>query len=176
MHAALVDEFPGQFQVYGYQNLLVSVRHGPATLEGARHTSALFARRFRELQKRFSIINLMEMDASLGLPDPAARAEYVAMRSRHAHEVGCVAVVIGYGGLWGSAMRGLINSFVTLAPQPYPLKLVSRLDEAAAWLPQPHARSTGVSLDPRELAQFLESVQAARSLRRRTQSAGAAAP
>lgn len=158
--ASPLDEYPGQFRAYGgYRNLDLVVWTGRITFEGAQHISAFATRRYRELGKRVSTVHLMGVDARLGLPDQATRSELVEMRKQHRHTVGCLAVVIEAGGMWGSAVRGLINSLVAVSPQRYSLTIAGSLREAAQWLPKPHARATGVELDPEELSRYIESVR-----------------
>ncbi|HKU43140.1 MAG TPA: hypothetical protein VJR89_33500 [Polyangiales bacterium] len=98
-----------------------------------------------------------------GMPTPEAREGLVKLMNRKTDRLGCVGVVVGGSGFWASAIRSLITGMRAVSSRAYELKLAGNIDEIAAWLPEQHARRTGISVDPAELAQALRAANAWRA-------------
>jgi hypothetical protein len=79
----------------------------------------------------------------------------------YADQIGCVAVVLGGGGFWASALQSFITGMRLVAPRSYDLRVHEHTDEVASWLPAVHHKRTNVMVDPHELRTVLRTVQMA---------------
>lgn len=92
-----------------------------------------------------------------GMPTPEAREGLVKLMNRKTDRLGCVGVVVGGSGFWASAIRSLITGMRAVSSRAYELKLAGSIEEIVAWFPDQHAKRTGISIDPDQLAKALRT-------------------
>jgi len=95
-----------------------------------------------------------------GLPPPEARTTAKELLDRFREKRAALAFVLFGEGFWVSAMRAAITGVQALSRNKNPLKIFSRVDEVADWLPAEHERRTGVRLDRDELLGVLQVLAA----------------
>ena len=153
----LVEEKAGEFSVYGWNNLDVVIWHGKASADGVRRMQNVVQRRARETGKKMSSVHIVRQHP--GMPDREARDEFTKLSREGASKMACFVFLIEGEGFRASAMRGLITGLVTLGSRRYTSHVSRTLREAAQWLPAPHARETGVTLNESELRTALETAR-----------------
>ena len=101
-----------------------------------------------------STIHLVADGAAL--PTAEVRAHLVSAMKKNADVLACVAVVVGGTGFWTSALRSFVTGLRWLAPRSFDFRMCSSNEEVAKWLPDVHARRTGIELDARRLVKVLD--------------------
>ena len=146
-----------EYVAYSWQNLDVILWLGSATGPGARSLNQLTRTRMREGRKYSAIHTVL---AGAGLPDEEGRKELNLQAERSTKSLGCLVAVIERQGFAGSAIRAFVSGVFALTAQEAVRRVVASMEDAAAWLPEAHARTTGVRLDPTELRGVLLGIRA----------------
>jgi hypothetical protein len=156
----LLYEVPGEFVHFAWNNVELIVWSGTASAAGVQRLSQASTQRARELKVKVSYVHVVA--AGAGLPDADARGEFKQLRIRTTPWMACFVCVIESDGFWASAMRGLVTSLMTLQGERVTMKILGSLAEAAAWLPEPHARLSGIAIAQTQLMRVLEFARASR--------------
>lgn len=86
------------------------------------------------------------------LPAYEARHAIHQLTRRYEKNIACSATLIEGSGFWTSAIRSLVTSLHLVGRWGFELKTFSDIDALSAWLAPIHARETGASVEPTELA------------------------
>lgn len=95
----------------------------------------------------------------LPLANAEARDALSVLMKVHGGAIAAVGTVLDGTGFWASATRGLIMSLQLMAPSSVAMRTGASDAEVAAWIVKPHARRTGVELEPEALALALTKVR-----------------
>ena len=154
----VVDQYGDEYVMHNFQNIDAIVwKRTPSAVGGGRIGDVIPRRLKQTSSTRMSVIHMALAHARL--PEPDACAAFVELGRRWRSTIGCVVVVSEHGGLLASAMRGLVTSLLVLTRQRFTARVAQHVGEAAAWLPEPHQRETGVAVDPAELYDVLTSIR-----------------
>jgi len=149
---------PGIVMVYGWQNMTFAIWRAPASassIELLRRLGALLHERYPQ---GISSVHVLA-PGQTQLPSADVRAGFVRLINEHADWLGGNAVVIASSGFWASAMRSVVTAMRVLGPRTLELRIHSRLDEVAQWLPASHLKRTGVKIEPDELLRALRQAE-----------------
>lgn len=151
-----LDGEPGTCRIAALRNVMVVYWTSRATGAAAVHVAAATVHVLETYPAGLSAVHVIA-DKS-GLPTPEGRAGLIQIMNEKAAQIASVAVVVGGTGFWASAMRSFITGMRFVSPRNFDLRLHGTVAEVMMWLPQQHARLTGVTLDERQLLRVLESV------------------
>ncbi len=132
------------------------------TAQGTGPLIAAFAEAFAAFvpQHPEGISNINLIAAGLPLADAEAREALGALMKVHESTVACVGTVLDGTGFWASATRGLIMSLQLMAPKSFATRTCASDAEVISWIVKPHARRTGVELDPKALEHAIAEIRA----------------
>jgi hypothetical protein len=153
-----MDMEPGGWWFGAYRNLNLLVWHRGPDLAAVERLERTNPERVKAHPERISTVHIIT-EGSSGTPTPEARDALNAMHARYGHTVGCGAVVIERAGLMGVAVRSVVTGMMMLAPKHYRVKVFDRVDDAAPWLAENHARSTGVEVTLTDLLAVLHAAR-----------------
>ena len=154
----LVDQYGDEYVMHNFQNIDAVVWRRTPTEGGVSRIGDGIPRRLKQTSSsRMSVIHVAL--AGTRMPDLDARAAFGALGQRWRSSIGCVVVVCEHAGFVASALRGLVTSALVLTGQRFTTRVAQHVGEAAAWLPEPHQRETGVAVDPAELYDVLTSIR-----------------
>ena len=86
------------------------------------------------------------------LPDQETRVLLRQTLSETGHHFGQLVFVMTGNGFWASAARGMLTSLGFAARNRDAFRVVPTIEDAVAWLAEPHRLRTGVSIDRVHLA------------------------
>lgn len=152
----VLDQEPGQFAFLAWKNITIVVWTGLPDAAAVRRLAAVGETRMRE-HSVLSDVHLVT--GHIGLPDAETRTALVSESRRATGNLAAVGVVLGGSGFWASAIRGFVTSVHVLLSAPFEFKIVSQVDELVQWLPDVHARRSGVQVSAEELRCVLRSAQ-----------------
>jgi hypothetical protein len=89
------------------------------------------------------------------LPTSEARDTLIRETKRYSKDLACVGTVLEGSGFWASAVRSFIVGIRVVVPRTFEMQTYASIAELVAWLPPPHAKKTGVTLDPAEFERML---------------------
>ena len=72
----------------------------------------------------------------------------------------CIAAVLEGGGFWASGIRARMTNMRIAGGSAMSMRVQNTLEEVATWLPEEHAKRTGVQLDPELLSSVLNASRA----------------
>lgn len=150
-----MDVEPGYFWFGAYRNFNLLVWHAGADVDAIERLERTNPERVKAHPERLSTVHIVAAGSGGG-PTPAARDALNEMHARYGHTVGCAAVVIERAGLMGVAVRSAVTGIIMLAPKHYRIKVFDNVGEAAPWLVENHARSTGVEVALPDLQAVLQ--------------------
>jgi len=153
-----MDVEPGAWWFGAYHNFNLLVWRRGADMDAVERLERTNPERVKAHPERISTVHIVTPEARP--PAPETRDALNAMHARYAHTVGCAAVVLELGGFMGLAVRSAVTGMIMLAPKHYRIKVFNQVDEAAPWLVDNHARSTGVEV---ALPDLLEVLHVARN-------------
>lgn len=153
-----MDAEPGAFWFGAYRNFNLLVWHRGTDLAAVERLERTNPERVAAHPERITTVHIVTAHAS-SPPTPEARDALNVMHARYAHTVGCAAVVIERGGFTGVAVRSAVTGLIMLAPKHYRIKVFDHVDEAAPWLVENHARSTGVEVTLPDLMAVLHAAR-----------------
>jgi hypothetical protein len=153
----LLSTYADEYVAYAWKNVDVIVWVGAGSGPGVRSCKLLLQERLGKTGKVSVVHIALPMT---GMPDAEGRKEFNSMAERFSKSVGCIVSVMEREGFVGSALRGLTTSIYALTSRHTEHCVVRTVAEAAAWLPEPHFRGTGVELDPAELASVFAAIRA----------------
>lgn len=153
----VVASEPGEFTMIGWKNVDLIIWDKPPKAEGVRRMSRALFQRVRETGTRCSGIHLIP--AGSGPPESGARAEFMRVGKMHEKDIACIGVVVERGGFLASTVRAAVTGILLVAGKYYTTRYLESLEDAAKWLPEPHARLTGVQLGAAELLRFLSDAR-----------------
>jgi hypothetical protein len=141
---------PGCLAVYGLQNLSFVIWLGPANVESVARLEQITAVLRERHPEGASGIHIV-VPGQTQLPTAEARAGLVRMTNEYASWLGGVAVVIGGGGFWASAMRSVVTAMRVLGSRAFEMRIHGTIEEAVEWLPAAHFKRTGVKIERDQL-------------------------
>jgi len=139
----LIDEEPGKYRFYKWQQLHIVVWVGAAAGKTAQRLGRVTPKPLPGTRR--SDIHIVT--AGTALPSAEARSVFVELMREMQGDLACLAVVIEGGGFWASAMRSAVIGLGMMAPKVLPFRALGSLDDLTAWLPAEHKRLTGVTID-----------------------------
>lgn len=137
----------------GYHNVLIAIWTAQGTGERIAALDRVTAPFARKHPEGFSSVQFIAK--GLPLANSEARERLIALMRRHHDELGCIGTVLDGSGFLASATRSLILGMRLLAPQSFDMQTYASIPELSAWLPGPHAKRTGVTLDRAKLQDVL---------------------
>jgi hypothetical protein len=140
----VMDAEPGAFWFGAWRNVNLIVWWQGATLDAVQRLERTNPIRFASHPERMSAVHVVTETA--GVPTPEARDALVTANNAWGHTVGCAVVIMERDGLVGLAVRSAVTGLIMLAPKHFRIKVFDNVDDAAPWLVEHHARSTGVQL------------------------------
>jgi hypothetical protein len=149
----VLDQEPGSFALYGWQNVAIVVWASPAT--------GPFVDRLARALRPFidahpeGITNVHLVTRAAGTPTAAAREGFVDMMTTHSRRLACVAIVLEGGGLWAAPLKSAIVGMRGLAPRSFQLRMHDSLEDVPRWVTRAHLKRTGVLLHPKQLRSLL---------------------
>ena len=156
--AVPVASVPGLCELQGWQNLALIAWFAPLTVEHVVPIEQMFRRFGEQHPGGFSTIHIVA--GELQLPSLEMRTMLAHMTNEHASRLAASVVLIGTGGFWASALRGVVTALRVLVPQRLELRVCASIDEVVQWLPAVHEKRTGVKLETAELSRILQRIQA----------------
>jgi hypothetical protein len=153
-----LDGVPGVMTLYGLANITIIVWWSGANPAAVQRLHLLTERRRREHPTGLSAVHIVKGD--LILPDQTTRDAFVKLMKDSDSAMAAVAVVIGGSGFWASAARSAITGMRVLSRSAFEMRLHGQIAEVLNWLPDKHAKRTGVVIDPERLRRALESASA----------------
>lgn len=144
---------PGRFRCAIWRNVSLLLWSDQATLHAVqklRRVTQLLIERYPSGHSNVSFV--------LGgvLPPTAeARAAFAHAFNDRLSLLRCMTTITEGDGFWASGMRSAITSMRMVSSQGLIMRLHDNIEEAAAWLPAPHAEHTGVTIEEAELAEAL---------------------
>ena len=136
-----------------WKNVFVSVWRSQGTVLAIDRMLAAMAAMPRIAEKRSDIYIIPE---GARLPEAPVRDHFIEVIQASSETLAAVAVVVGGGGFWASAIRSFVTGLHWVAPRSFDFRLHGSVDDVAAWLPPVHELRTGVRLDPTRLRRVLE--------------------
>lgn len=155
----LLDEEPGAFAFYAWQNILFvcwwQSATGPAVERLTRVRESIDGKHPEGL----SVVYLIANEA--GLPTPEARAGVKELMAKYKDRRACLALMVKGQGFWVSAMRAAITGVRMVVPGQFPMLVCAEVDEVVEWLPEHHAARTGTRLVVAELRAVMQELSSA---------------
>jgi hypothetical protein len=164
----LLDAEPGSVTLYAHENITIIVWWGPASTLAVQRLHRITEQRRKQHPQGLSVIHIVKGD--LVLPDQETRDAFVRLMRDSDTALAAVAVVIGGGGFWASALRSVITGMRVLARSAFEMRLHGNIDEVLKWLPDKHAKRTGVVIDKDRLRRALETAGTAARIDERVAS------
>jgi hypothetical protein len=159
----VLDVEPGAFAVGSWKNVLIVVWRTQATAPLVdRLDRAILTLAGRQPGLRSNVHVISE---GAGLPTPEARAGFVTLMRRNAHELACISIVIDGSGFWSGALRAALTGIRLVTPRSIQYRLVGSVDDTVRGLPVEHEERTGVRLDAGQLRTAIGAAQRAAAAR-----------
>jgi len=170
----VIHSLAGEHAVYRWKNIDVCVWHKTVNEAGVAVLEALARGQAKAQELHAATRSMIHITlGTAGLPSAAVRRELSRLSERHGKPLGCLVAVIEHDGFAASALRGITTGLLTFTTKAATHRIVRDVEQAAAWLPEPHARVTGVHIDERELRHALQAMRA--TIPQSTPSGGAQA-
>jgi hypothetical protein len=138
--------------VAGWRNIGFVFWGAQATLSSVRRMGAMSAALMKDHAK-ISIIQVIP--DSTALPTEDAKDLLLKMTESGAPSLACLAYVMSGEGFWASAMRSYLTNVHWVRQRPFVPRILSTLEDVAAWLPSVHRERTGVDVPSEELLEIL---------------------
>lgn len=147
---------PRTYLYCAYRNVTLGVWVGQATLpslQGVAEVSREMVRRHPEGHS--SVVFILDK-----IPPPSAEvSELISRAFNERNGLSCVSVIVEGTGFWGAGMRGMLTNARRNAASRSLLRLHNSIEEAVAFLPEPHLQRTGVALDAKPLNEALRWIR-----------------
>ena len=152
------DLDPGRFRFSVWRNVSITMWTDQATLEAGERV----LRVSRELNEEFPEGRSQVMIVADGTmpPDTAASELLTEIYNPKLSRIVCIAAVLEGSGFWASAIRGRMTSMRIAGGGAMAIRTQDTVEEVASWLPEEHAKRTGVTLSAVELRAVLQAVRA----------------
>ena len=150
----VLDSEPGAFIFGAWKNVFVGVWESQATTPAVDRMVRATAVLNEIYPAGRSTIHYVSHGANL--PTAEVRGHFVDALNNNAENLACVAVVVVGTGFWTSALRSFVTGLRWLAPRSFDFRMNGSSEEVAKWLPDVHAKRTGVELDRRRLVQVID--------------------
>jgi hypothetical protein len=158
VEATLRLHVPAYLSVYAWKNVDVLIWENSPTVTLLASTGPLLEERVRESAGPVSVVHVVQ--SGLQLPDEATRSAIKEFSEKYNAAIANLVLVLELTGFQGSAIRGAFTGMLLLTRKRASTHVAKTLEEAASWLPEPHARATGVQIDRLELLSVLERARA----------------
>lgn len=147
------DLDPGRFRFSVWQNVTITLWTAQATMAAGHRILKLS----RELQREFPQGRSQVMIVSAGTlaPDDATTELLKEIYDPKRSGIVCIAAVLEGEGFWASGIRGRMTNMRIAAGGGMAMRTQDTLEEVATWMPEEHAKRTGVQLDPATLTEVL---------------------
>lgn len=153
----LLDAIPGEMTAHAWQNVLIACW---PKLSNVRTVQALAAVRSGYLAEHPEGASLIHIAADASVPDAATSAAWVEMMKLHSDRIVCIGIVIAEHGFRASAVRSWVtDKRMVRAPGNFKMRFHANVDEILEWLPEEHARRTGVTLHRATLQRHLRDLR-----------------
>lgn len=149
----VLDQEPGAFAFYKWQNLTIIVWASRATGPCVNRLAAVT--RVAIDAHPEGITNIHLVARGVGVPTPEARDGFVDMMTTHSRRLACVAIVLEGGGIWAAALKTAIMGMRVLAPRSFLLRMHDSLEDVPRWVTREHLKRTGVLVHPKQLRSVL---------------------
>lgn len=149
---------PGRFRFALWQNVTFTIFTAQATLDAGQRILQVA----RGLSRSFPQGRSQVMFIAAGAPAPdAATSELLSViYDPEKSGIRCIAAVLEGAGFWASGIRSRMTSMHIAAGNKMVLRTFDALDEVVSWLPDEHAKRTGVVLEPDALRAVLIHLRA----------------
>lgn len=103
---------------------------------------------------------VMFIAAGAPAPDPETSELLSVIYDPQRSGITCIAAVLEGAGFWASGIRSRITSMRISAGSKMVMRTFDALDEVATWLPEEHAKRTGILIEPDALRSVMRDVRA----------------
>lgn len=152
----VLGEHPDAMRLGRFKNLIICAWSGEASAAAVHKLLDIMKHLHRDSNEVRSYIHMLP--DQVPLPEAQAREGLSYLMSHYEPYIACVAVVIAGTGFWASAMRSMVLGLRMLVRTPFEFRMESSAEAVLSWLPDEHAKRTGVRITAHELLElFLEA-------------------
>lgn len=151
--AKVVDREPGSFTIGVYKNVLVAVWYQQAT----GNALARLGQAIAELREQYPAGRSSIHVVAKGAPPPTPEAQEAFVRLAAQQDLACVAGVFLGSGFWASSLRSNGISITQEADAKFVMRQHDAIEPLADWLPEAHAKRTGVAIDGETLCRVVRA-------------------
>jgi len=152
VHLELIGEHPGSVRIGRFKNLIIGAWFGPPNDGAVRTLLSIMKTLHRGSAEVRSYVHLLP--DQVPLPDAKAREGLSYLMNHYEQHIACVGVVIAGTGFWASAMRSAVGGLRILVRTPFDFRMESSAEDVSSWLPDSHAKRTGVRITAHELREL----------------------
>jgi hypothetical protein len=156
--AVTLDLDPGRFRFSVWRNVSITIWTDQATMEAGHRILKLSRRLSQELPEGRS--QVMIVTAGAPAPDNDTTELLKEIYDPKLSGIVCIAAVLEGEGFWASGIRSKMTNMRIAAGNAMAIRTNDSVEEVATWLPQEHAKRTGVKFSPSELRSMLVAVRA----------------
>jgi hypothetical protein len=146
------DLDPGRFRFSVWRNVSITIWTAQATLDAGHRILKVSRELSREFPEGRS--QIMIIAAGTPAPDDATTELLKEIYDPKRSGIVCIAAVLEGEGFWASGVRGRMTKMRIAAGNTMAVRTHETVEQVAAWLPEEHAKRTGVQIS----AEALESV------------------
>jgi hypothetical protein len=156
--AVTLDLDPGRFRFSVWQNVSITIWTAQATMQAGHRILKLS----RELSRKFpdGRSQVMIVAAGAPAPDDATTELLKEIYDPNVSRILCIAAVLEGQGFWASGIRSRMTKMRIAAGNAMAMNTLDAVEQVADWLPEEHAKRTGVTLDPDVLTSVLVATRA----------------
>jgi hypothetical protein len=152
------DLDPGRFRFSVWQNVTVTLWTAQATMAAGLR----ILKHSRELHREFpqGRSQIMIISAGTLAPDDATTELLKEIYDPKRSGIVCIAAVLEGTGFWASGIQGRMTNMRIAAGNAMAMRSHDTLEEVATWMPEEHAKRTGVQLEAAALTEMLIACRA----------------
>jgi hypothetical protein len=156
--AATLDLDPGRFRFSVWQNISITIWTAQMTMDAGHRILRLS----RQLSRKFpgGRSQVMIVAAGAPAPDDATTELLKEIYDPNVSRILCIASVLEGAGFWASGIRSRMTTMRIAAGNAMAMHTLDTVEQVADWLPEEHAKRTGVVLDPETFRSVLVATRA----------------
>jgi hypothetical protein len=156
--AVTLDLDPGRFRFCVWRNVSVTIWTNQMTLEAGQRVLKLSRQLSREFPQGRS--QIMVVTAGTMPPDETTTEVVKEIYDPKISRILCIAAVLEGEGFWASGIRSKMTMMRMAAGNAMAIRTDDSIEDVPTWLPQEHAKRTGVKFSASELRSMLLAVRA----------------
>ncbi|HKP57189.1 MAG TPA: hypothetical protein VJV78_10725 [Polyangiales bacterium] len=152
------DLDPGRFRFSVWRNVSITMWTDQLTLDAGERVLRIS----RQLNEEFPEGRSQVMIVVDGAPPPDGPASELLTEiyNPKLSRIVCIAAVLEGEGFWASAIRSRMTSMRIAGGGAMAIRTHQSVEEVPSWLPEEHAKRTGVTLSALDLRAVLQAVRA----------------